>query len=350
MILSFDGYSFCKAHSASYAQVSYRVAYLKRFYPLEFIAAVINNGGGFYGRQTYVDECRRMGFAVLPPDVNASRWEYTAEASGLRVGLGQLKEARRELVDAVVHERERGGQYSGFRDFLLRVPCRFEDIRVLIRSGALDSVSDGCTRPQLFFRWQNVDREEGLGFLPPAPPLIGDYPQRVKLRDEVSTLGIVVSRHPLELFRPRIQRIVQRHGLAPFIRSIDIPGHTGRKVWTAGILVTGKEVATKKQEPMIFVSFEDELSIFETVLFPGSFARFYPVLDDGWAFLVFGRVEDDLGAFSISVEKLLPVSRKSGEEADAEGEGAAVIAPERPPVFAWGREHAPYVPAGARPM
>ena len=71
MILSFDGYSFCKAHSASFAQVSYRVAYLKRFYPLEFMASVINNGGGFYGRQTYLDECRRMGFPILPPDVNA---------------------------------------------------------------------------------------------------------------------------------------------------------------------------------------------------------------------------------------------------------------------------------------
>ncbi len=79
MILSFDGYSFCKAHSASYAQVSYRVAYLKRFYPLEFIASVINNGGGFYGRQTYLDECRRMGFPILPPDVNTSAWEYTVE-------------------------------------------------------------------------------------------------------------------------------------------------------------------------------------------------------------------------------------------------------------------------------
>ena len=84
MILSFDGYSFCKAHSASYAQVSYRVAYLKRRYPLEFIASVINNGGGFYGRQTYLDECRRMGFAILPPDVNASAWEYTVEGRGGR--------------------------------------------------------------------------------------------------------------------------------------------------------------------------------------------------------------------------------------------------------------------------
>jgi DNA polymerase III alpha subunit len=380
MILSFDGYSFCKAHSASYAQVSYRVAYLKRFYPLEFIAAVINNGGGFYGRQTYVDECRRMGFAVLPPDVNASRWEYAAEHSGLptslsrppspsvargglptslsrppspsvargglRVGLMQLKEARRDLVDAIVQERGRGGPFAGFRDFLLRVPCRFEDVRVLIRSGALDSISEGCTRPQLFFRWLNIGKEEGLGFLPPPPPLIGDYPPAVKLKDEVSTLGIVISRHPLELFRPRIQRIVKRRGLSPFVRSVDIPKHRGERVWTAGILVTGKEVATKNQEPMIFVSFEDELAIFETVFFPRSFALFYPQLDDGWAFLVHGRVEDDLGAVSISVEKLLTVSRKSGEQTDSEGEGKASAVPDRPPVFTWSRDHAS-VSAGA---
>ena len=353
MILSFDGYSFCKAHSASYAQVSYRVAFLKRFYPLEFMASVINNGGGFYGRQTYVDECRRMGFDILPPDVNRSRWEYTVEGAraaaggpghpaglgALRIGLGQLKDVRRELADAIVEERDQRGPYSGFRDFLQRVPCRFEDVRVLIRSGTLDSVSDGCTRPQLFFRWQNVDKEEGLGFLPPAPPVIDDYPERVKLTDEVSTLGIVVSRHPLELFRPRIQRIVQRRGLSPFIRSVDIPDFRGRKVWIAGVLVTGKEVATRKQEPMIFVSFEDELAVYETVLFPDAFSRFYQHLDDGWAFLIFGRVEEDLGALAICVEMLLPGSRRNGEETAAEGEGIVVAAPERPPVFMWGREH-----------
>ena len=248
MILSFDGYSFCKAHSASYAQVSYRVAYLKRFYPLEFIASVINNSGGFYGRQTYVDECRRMGFPILPPDVNRSRWEYTVEdgglsasaQAGLRVGLGQLKDARQELVEAIIAERERRGEFRGFRDFLQRAPCRFEDIRILIRSGALDSVSDGYTRPQLFFRWLNLEKEEGLGFLPPVPPLIGDYPSRVRLADEVKTLGIVVSRHPLELFRQRIDRIVSRHRLSPFIGSSAIPEFRGRKVWTAGDPCDGK--------------------------------------------------------------------------------------------------------------
>ncbi len=347
MILSFDGYSFCKAHSASYAQVSYRVAYLKHFYPLELMAAVINNGGGFYGRQTYLDECRRMGYAILPPDVNASRWEYTAEyapsgaAAGVRVGLGQLKDARRELVDVIVAERDRAGHFSGFRDFLQRVAGRFEDIRVLIRSGALDSVSEGCTRPQLFFRWQALGGDGALGFLPPAPPFVGDYPERVKLKDEVDTLGIVISRHPLELFRPRIRRIVSTRGLSPFIRSIDIPSFRGQKVWIAGILVTGKEVTTKKQQPMIFVSFEDELAVYETVFFPVSFARFFPLLDDGWAFLVFGRVEEDLGVCTITVEKLLPVSRKNAEGAASDGEAGAATAPERPPVFTWERDHAP---------
>jgi len=330
MILSFDGYSFCKAHSASYAQVSYRVAYLKRFYPLEFIASVINNGGGFYGRQTYVDECRRMGFPVLPPDVNSSRREYTAEEGALRVGLGQLKDARQDLVESIIAEREQRGEFRGFRDFLQRTTCRFEDIRILIRSGALDCVSDGYTRPQLFFRWLNIEKEEGLGFLPPAPPLVGDYPPRVRLADEVKTLGIVVSRHPLELFRQRIDRIVRRHGLSPFIGSRAIPEFRGQKVWTAGILVTGKEVATKKREPMIFVSFEDERAIFETVLFPDAFQHFYPLLDDGWAFLIHGKVEDDLGALAISVENLVAISRRTGAD----------VAPERPPVFTWGRDAA----------
>jgi DNA polymerase III alpha subunit len=210
----------------------------------------------------------------------------------------------------------------------------------------LDSVSDEYTRPQLFFRWLNMEKEDGLGFLPPAPPLIGDYPSRVRLADEVKTLGIVVSRHPLELFRQRIDRIVRRQHLSPFIGSPAIPEFRGRKVWTAGILVTGKEVATKKREPMIFVSFEDELAIFETVLFPDAFQHFYPLLDDGWAFLIYGRVEDDLGALAISVEKLIPVSRRTEEPGESEAAGAdARVAPERPPVFMWGREHAA-VPRG----
>ena len=91
-------------------------------------------------------------------------------------------------------------------------------------------------------------------------------------------------------------------------------------MWIPGILVTGKEVATKEREPMIFVSFEDEHAIFETVLFPDAFRRYFPMLDDGWAFLVHGRVDEDFGALSIGVERLVKVSRDSGAAA---GDAAA---------------------------
>jgi DNA polymerase III alpha subunit len=147
-----------------------------------------------------------------------------------------------------------------------------------------------------------------------------------------------VSRHPLSLFRSRIERIVRRHGLGPVISSADIPRCRGRRVWIPGILVTGKEVVTNKREPMIFVSFEDEASIFETVLFPDAFRRFYPLLDDGWAFLVYGRVDEDYGARSIGVERLLKVSRDAmtaANDARASAGDDGLVAPERPPVFAW---------------
>jgi len=276
--------------------------------------------------------------------VNASNWEYTAEGApaevcnaaaagaGLRVGLGQLRDVRLELVQSIVTERGRGGLFTGFGDFLRRVPCRFEDIRILIRSGSLDSVSDGYTRPQLFFRWHHAAKDDGFGFLPPPPPLIGDYTVRVKQADELKTLGIVISCHPLQLFRPRLARLVKSQGLSPVISSAEIPRFCGRRIWIAGILVTGKEVSTKKQEPMIFVSFEDEQAIFETVLFPDAFLRFHPLLDDGWAFLVHGKVEEDMGVCTITVEHLLPVSRLEHQERSS----ASAATPERPPLFRWG--------------
>jgi error-prone DNA polymerase len=91
MIMSFAGYSFCKPHSASYAQVSFKSAYLRTYYPAEFIAAVISNEGGFYSTFAYISEARRMGLAILLPDINESDWAYRGEGERLRMGLMQVK-------------------------------------------------------------------------------------------------------------------------------------------------------------------------------------------------------------------------------------------------------------------
>jgi len=336
MILSFEGYSFCKAHSASYALVSYKLAYLKRYYPLEFFTAVINNGGGFYSRQTYVNEVRRLGFPVLAPDVNASAQAYTAEAGALRVGLGQLKDLPLEFLERLLGDRERRGPFADFQDFLARLAPGLPELRVLLRSGSLDCLGGGLTRPELFWlyfrlagrRGQGAKAQEYLRFhprvcaaaaaapppgpgLPLAPPGIGDYPPEVKLRDELATLGLMISRHPLAVFHGRILRLLAGAGLPPVIDSRQLAAHGGRRVTMAGLLVTGKEVLTRTREPMVFVSFEDEHSVFETVFFPKAFREFYSLIDGGGVFLVCGRVEEELGALSLHVERVLGLEREA---------------------------------------
>jgi DNA polymerase III alpha subunit len=129
----------------------------------------------------------------------------------------------------------------------------------------------------------------------------------VKLHDELATLGLMISRHPLSLFEPRVRRLAA--GLPKLIDSCALPAHRGRRVTLAGLLVTGKEVLTSRREPMVFVSFEDEHSVFESVFFPQAFREFYPLLDGGGLFLVSGRVEEEQGAVSLHAEKVLSLER-----------------------------------------
>ncbi len=307
MILSFDGYSFCKAHSASYALVSYKLAYLKLFYPLEFFVSVINNGGGYYSRQTYINECRRLGFDILIPDINKSSSRYTVENGAMRIGLGQLKDLSAEFMKKILNQREQGGLFKDFFDFLQRTSPRLAEARILIRSGSLDSISGGLTRPQLFWAFFRLDKGNTLFRHPPIPHSIGDYSESRKLLDQVHTLGLLVSLHPLSLFRRRIAHAVIQTKAVCFISSREIPRHVNRRVTLAGLWVTGKEVITRKSKSMVFVSFEDSYSIFETVFFPASFNRFSPLFDGGGLFILSGKVEEDSGSYSVNVDKLIRV-------------------------------------------
>ncbi|MDY7027182.1 MAG: PHP domain-containing protein [Spirochaetota bacterium] len=215
-VLSFEGYSFCKPHSASYALLSYRLAWVKRFFPLEFFVSVINNGGGFYSRQVYVNAVRRMGFAIHGPDVNRSCARYTIEAddSGLRVGLGQLQDLSRELVRLIPQQRQTGGEYTDIRDFCRRVRPDMASFRSLVRSGALDSIACGYTRPQLFWLYYHHDGEEGFFTAPAVPDFIVDYSPGMKLLDEYRSTALILSRHPLEVFRSRIERFRELSALS----------------------------------------------------------------------------------------------------------------------------------------
>lgn len=301
MVLSFDGYSFCKAHSASYALLSYRLAWMKRYYPLDFFTSVINNGGGFYSGQVYLNEVRRLGFAVLRPDINRSEWRHTVEDGSFRLGLCQIREVPETFLRGLLSEREKNGPFADLYDFLSRTDPGLPSVRNIIRSGCLDELGGGLTRPELFWAFFHRNGGDFLFAFPPVPKCIGDYSRPRKLYDEVDTLGLIVSCHPLEIF-------AEQRPLGSYIDSRAIPAHVGGRVAIAGVLITGKETKTKKREQMGFFSFDDPFGVFETVLFPDLYGELLKTLERGRAFLVQGKVAVEFDAYIIEIHNLVPLA------------------------------------------
>jgi len=310
MMMSFDGYSFCKPHSASYARVSFQAAYLKTHHPAEFMAAVIENGGGFYSAFAYVSEARRLGLKILPPDVHQSEAGWTGKDDTLRVGLSSLKGLSAETRAHIVSERSRG-PFRTLEDFLKRVRPEYDEAKGLIHAGALDTVTAGVHRPGLLWQlalWQKSSAktaEDGMLFgpakpkaLPPLPP----EPVLDRLRREFSVLGFLCDRHPMTLYRSSLTN-------AGTIRAIDLPRRIGERVRLAAWLITGKVVQTKHGDPMEFLTFEDETGIVETVFFPRAYRRFCHMIDYGRPYLLTGTVDQNWGAVTLIVEKAACLNR-----------------------------------------
>ncbi|MDZ7373534.1 MAG: DNA polymerase III subunit alpha [candidate division KSB1 bacterium] len=307
MILSFSGYSFCKPHSASYALVSYKSAYLRAHFPAEFMAAVISNQGGYYSTFAYISEAKRMGLRILPPDINESDIPYTGSNDWIRVGLMQVKQMRQESLEAIVEERRRNGPYLSLRDFLRRVKLDASEVRQLIKAGAFDSVEPSLTRPQMMWLASFYARPKArvtaypdLFDLPTEdalPPALPEYDERTRLRLELEALGLLISKHPLELYRDRLQAL-------RVIPAKDLPRYPGKRVQVAGWLITEKLAKTKEEELMEFVSFEDTTALYDATFFPEAYNRFCYMLSYTRPYLLTGIVEEDFGAFTLTVEKV----------------------------------------------
>jgi DNA-directed DNA polymerase III PolC len=305
MIVGFDGYSFCKPHSASYTLVAYKSAYLKAHYPAEFMASVISNSGGYYSTFGYLSEAKRVGLIILGPDINQSDIKYTGRNREIRIGLMQVKSLSQEGRKFIIHERSKNGPFTTFENFLLRVGhhVHLQDVRILVKAGCFDSIAHGLTRPSLM--WQTLRfyggnyQEKNLPALFPTPtcqPPIkqSPYPKQLMLRHELDTLGFYLSCHPLE----RYQRILKD---LHFIRARDLQAYVGKKVTVIGLLVTGKTVYTKNREPMKFVSFEDTTGLYETVFFPKAYNQFCYMLNEMRLYILKGKVEKDFGSITITV-------------------------------------------------
>jgi DNA polymerase III alpha subunit len=293
MMMSFAGYSFCKPHSASYAQVSFKSAYLRVHYPAEFIAAVVSNQGGYYSAFAYLSEGRRMGLTILPPDINASEWAYTGSGRTVHVGLMQVKSLQADLAKRLLTERQINGLYRSFRDFLDRVKPETAQATLLIKAGCFDSVAGELTRPALMWRLFASQAARPLGYLP-VPP---EYSLQQRLTHEHALFGFPLSCHPLDLFKDRVARI--QH-----IPARDLPVHVGEEVTVIGWLVTEKTISTKKGEPMEFVTFEDQTALYDATLFPNTYRRYCHLLAMNQAYAVTGRVEQQFSTVALTVKTL----------------------------------------------
>ena len=310
MMLSFDGYSFCKPHSASYAMVSFQSAYLRVHHPAHFMAAVLTNGGGYYEAGAYISEARRMGIIIEGPDVNGSRIAYHAHQNTLTIGLMAISNLSEKAMRAIIDERCRAGFYASLAEFARRLTLSREDLAALAQSGAFDSLAPALRRSeQLRVLFTTTHRqhvsEQGELFTTASPspiPTPALPQQRAKrtvseLEDEYASLGFLRDHHPLVLFSEALshtRRILASH----------IPRYVDRHVTLVGHQITRKQVRTKGGDLMSFVSFEDETALYETVLFPDLYERYFPLLYRAAPLLVHGVVKDDHGALIIEVEHL----------------------------------------------
>jgi DNA-directed DNA polymerase III PolC len=300
-ILSFGGYSFCKPHSASYALVSCKSAYLKANHPAEFVAAVISNQGGFYSPFAYLSEARRMSLRILPPEINSSDHHYTGRLRELRIGFMQIQGLSHSASQALRDERVERGVYRSFQDFIQRVSMDQSDVRLLIKAGCFDTLEGKEKRPALL--WQLLNRGQGSsgqqGSLFESPqtqiPIPPPYDDRMVLNQELEALGILASTHPLTLYRREISTIKP-------IKACQINDWTGRYVTMIGWWVTGKTVQDKNGRPMEFISFEDTTGIYDATFFPKSYERFCQKLTRHRPFVLKGKVEEEFSVATLTVE------------------------------------------------
>ncbi|MBD3377397.1 DNA polymerase III subunit alpha [candidate division KSB1 bacterium] len=308
MIISFAGYSFCKPHSASYALVSFKSAYLKAHFPAEFMAAVISNQGGYYSAFAYLSEARRMGCKVLLPDINQSEICYTGQDDFIRIGFMQIKGLSRNAMQRIVTERKHQ-PFRSFDDFLSRTRPDDADAALLIKSGCFDQLESEKSRPELLWqlKWNSAHKKqkgpeeqqtlslfEADSALPalPKPP---QYSSQTIIAHEIETLGFLASRHPLSLYSQHIRRL-------DILPAKDKSLHIGENVRMIGWLITRKVVSTKNKELMEFVSFEDTTDIYEAILFPKIFNKFVHMMSRTRPYLLQGKIDSNHGAPCLQVD------------------------------------------------
>jgi DNA polymerase-3 subunit alpha/error-prone DNA polymerase len=299
-IESFAGYSFCKAHSASYAVESYQSLYLKVHYPIEFMVAVINNQGGFYRTEVYVHEARMSGAIIHNPCVNKSEFETTLYGPDVYLGFMHLQSLESKIAMQIQTEREQNGAYKSLEDFINRIPIGIEGIQILIFIGAFRFT--GKTKNQLLVIARlimvNFKPENRSLTLIQEPVKEYELPELARSAfedafDEIELLSFPVSRSPFDLLQTKFRGDVMAK---------DLLGHHKKTVRMLAYLISRKHVPTKMGAMYFGTWIDAEGELFDTAHFTGSLKE-YP-FQGGGCYLLLGHVEVDYHFPTITVTKM----------------------------------------------
>lgn len=311
VLVPFSDYAFNKAHSAAYGLVSYWTAYLKANYPAEYMAAVLTSVRDDKDKSAlYLNECRRMGIKVLPPDVNESTANFAAVGTDIRFGLAAIRNVGANVVDAIVAAREQLGRFASFEDFLRKVPvvvCNKRTIESLVRAGAFDSLGHpraGLVRVHEVYVDSLVDekRKEAQGqdslfggfdddlavqlaVLPSVPEV--EWDKKEKLKFEREMLGLYVSDHPLF----GIEHVLAGSADCPISALLaDESRPDGSTVTVAGMISGLQRKMTKNGNPWAIATVEDLEGAIEVLFFPQVYQTVSTMLTEDLVVVVRGRV------------------------------------------------------------
>jgi len=328
ILVPFSDYAFNKAHTAGYGLVSYWTAYLKANYPAEYMAALLTSVKDDKDKSAvYLNECRRMGIKVLPPDVNDSDSDFTPRGSDIRFGLSAIRNVGTAVVDSILATRRSVGRFADFHDFIAKVDasvCNKRVIESLIKAGAFDSL--GHTRKglsqvheQVVDSAVEIKRAEAHGQFDLFGGLSAEDPEVSLLRDEIplaewdktmllaherEMLGLYVSDHPLH----GVEQVLAQHADRS-IASLHTDERSDGTIVTVGGLVTAVQRKTTKQgSPWAIVTLEDLEGTVDILVFPQSYASAGPMLVDDAVLIVRARVDrsDEDGVRAIAMEVTQP--------------------------------------------
>ena len=330
-MIDFAKYAFNRSHAAAYAFITYQTAYLKYYYPKEYMAALLTSVMSNTGKVSeYILSGKEMGIAILPPDVNEGEGNFTAASGGIRYGMSAIKGLGENVTDAIVRDREVRGPYKSLTDLIERLAGSInkKGLEALIKSGALDGLS-GSRREKMAVYEQVLDSishekhskmagqlslfdiapKDDLSALEVKMPELGEFDVETKLAFEKEMLGVYLSGHPLESYQDMLKSVCNASSLDFAYDEEEgmVNVAPGKDYILGGIASVVNIKLTRNNQRMAFITLEDLVGSVEVIVFPRDFEKYRELIEEGRKYIISGKASlEENDAAKLIAGKIIP--------------------------------------------